>query len=194
MITLTSTQNNILQQNIVESFYAIKISGPSVTKKICNYFTDVTLSNSDVYLGNKEILTIQPPQITTTVDREQYTVVLADPEFEYGSLAEDNFVGSEFEVRLILINPSTKLPVTDINETLILYKGQVDAVSFKADLSEIGENTFTIIGASPLASLDAVKPFYSSKTFLREKVLATDSAFDQVYQGSGKIRIKWGKV
>ena len=99
-----------------------------------------------------------------------------------------------FEVRLLLVDPTTKLPITDINETIILYKGQIDSVSFKADLSDIGENTFSIIAASPLASLDATKPFYTSKSFMREKVLTTDSSFDQVYQGSGKIRLKWGKV
>jgi hypothetical protein len=194
MITLTTAQTIILEQTGVESFYIIKISGPFFTKRISSYFRDITVSTGEVYTGNSEILSIQTPQISTTVDREQYTVVLGDSNFEYAALAEDSFVGALFEVRLVLVDPATDLPLTNLSETIILYRGQVDSVSIKSDLSEIGENTFSIVGASPLASLDASKPFYTSKSFIREKVLTTDSCFDQVYQGSGKIRLRWGKI
>jgi hypothetical protein len=73
-----------------------------------------------------------------------------------------------------------------------VYKGFIDNVAYATDTSEAGENLFRITCASPMAALDMAKPFYTSKDALVD-LDPDDNSFDHVYEGSGQIRLKWGK-
>ena len=44
-----------------------------------------------------------------------------------------------------------------------------------------------------MADLDAVKPFYTTKDFVRQ-LNPDDSCFDQIYHGSGFVNLNWGKA
>jgi len=55
-----------------------------------------------------------------------------------------------------------------------------------------GSSTTKIIGSNLMAALDAVNSFYSSKEYLRD-LDATDTAFDQIYEGSQSLSLLWGK-
>jgi len=194
MIKLTALQQSLLAQSVVRSFYTIKIEAPSTTLKMSTFYREFTLSTGDTYTPNCPLVEVQPPQISSSVDREQFSISLADPAFESGLLAEAGLIGSKIEIRIVFLDISNDLPYSDINESLIVYKGQIDAVSYKIDNAEIGSVLYTISCASPMAKLDMAKPYYTSKTFIRENVLSTDSSFDQIYQGSGSVRLKWGKL
>lgn len=194
MIKLTQTQIDILNQDSIEAFYCVQISKLNNIKRFSTYFRDITLSDGRVFIGNSKLVSLEAPKVSTEVDRERYTITLADPDFEFGYLSEQGLVGTPIEILLVLIDPLTKLPITNVNEVFTVYRGQIDNTKYQVSLESIGEVIYTIDCASPVANLDAIKPYYSSRTYVRENVNSSDSSFDQVYQGSGKIRLKWGRT
>jgi hypothetical protein len=38
------------------------------------------------------------------------------------------------------------------------------------------------------------RSFDGNRTFVKERIDPTDMAFDYVYEGGGRVRLKWGKV
>lgn len=206
MIKLTTFQTNTLSKNSVEAFYIVEIGFRSQQvvlgnlvwqtdyKRISTYQRDITLSDGRTFLGNAPIIELQPPKISSEVDREQYTITLADVSYEYGELSENNLVGMPAQVGLILIDYETKEPNLNVNEVLIVYKGQIDSASYSIDTSEAGSVIYKLACASPIANLDAVKAFHTSKSFMKDKIKSDDISFDQVAQGTGALRFKWGRV
>lgn len=193
MIELTSVQQSVLSESNFNFFYAVRIDLPTHSRYFSTYFDTVTIGGN-LYDSNSAILSVEPPKISTSVDREEFNITMADVNFVQGIAAENGIVGSDVEVRLVLISGSTGLPITNLADTIIIYKGQVDSVSYLINTADTGEAVFKISCASPMAKLDMSKPYYSSKTFVKEKVSSNDNSFDQLYQGSGSIRLKWGKV
>jgi hypothetical protein len=203
MINLTNFQTDVLSRDLVEAFYILQIeykytlnytSWTTSYKRLSTFNRDITLSDGRTYLGNAPLIELQPPKISSEVDREQYVITLADVNYEFGPLSENNLVGMPVEVGIVFIDPISKLPNLSASEVLIVYKGQIDSSSYSIDTSEIGATIYKLSCASPVADLDSTKPFYSSKSFMREKIKASDSSFDQVAQGTGTLRLKWGRV
>jgi hypothetical protein len=197
MRTLTAVQIAILNSPVIEAFYTVQIEIPAGSgnfKRFSTYYTDVALSDGRIFTANTNIVKIDLPKISTSVDSSKYTIAFSDPEFSLGLYAEGGIVGAPAEVRLVLINQTTGLPETTVANTILVYKGQVDSTGYQINTSELGESTFVLVCGSPVSNLSAIKSVYASKTFMREKINVNDSCFDQVYQGSGKIRLKWGKV
>jgi hypothetical protein len=202
MISLTTFQSNTLSKQNVEAFYIIEIeyktysnnSWTTSYKRLSTFNKDVTLTNGKTYTGNSPIIELQPPRISSEVDREQYTITFADPNYEFGILSENNLVGMAVEAGIILLDYETKLPNLNSQEVLLVYKGRIDSSSFSIDTSEFGAVLYKLACASPVANLDAVKPFYTSKSFMKDKIKSDDTSFDQVSQGTGTLRFKWGRV
>lgn len=188
MIQFSQTLVNILSQPSIEAFYLVEVLGYRTT----NYPSNITLSNGAVYVNDGKLLSVTPPKLSTVVDREVYTIVFADPVFEYGQIAETGLVGQDANVRLCVVDPTTKLPLTNINDTILVYKGRVDSASYAIDTNNVGSVQFSITCASPMANLEGVKAFYGSKQFIRN-LNANDSSFDQVYEGAGTLEMKWGR-
>lgn len=206
MIKLTTFQSNTLSKSSVEAFYIVEITykteevvlGNSVWqtnyKRLSTFQRDITLSNNKTFIGNSPIIQLEPPKISSEVDREQYTITFADVNYEYGVLSENNLIGMPVEVGIIFIDYDTKQPNLNSNEVLIVYRGQIDSASYAIDTSESGSVIYKLSCASPIANLEAVKPFYTSKSFMKDKIKADDTSFDQVAQGTGALRLKWGRV
>jgi hypothetical protein len=194
MIKLTQTQINILNKPNIEAFYCLQIKKGNTFKRLSTYFRDITLSDGRIFTANSKIAILDPPRISTQVDREQYSIGLTDPDFEFGFLSEQGLVGCPIEVLLVFINPDTNLPITNINDVLLMYRGQIDFTRYQIETQELGEVMYTINCASPIANLEATKAFYNSRSFMRNNINPSDSAFDHVYQGTGKIRLKWGRI
>ena len=182
MIKLTNFQSNTLARDSVNAFYIIEIGYKSQEvvlgnlvwqtnyKRLSTSLADITFSNGKTYTGKAPILSLQPPRISSEVDREQYLISIADPEYEYGVLSENNLVGMPVKVGIVFINPDTEQPNLDYDEVLLVYKGQIDAASYSIDTNETGTIIYKLACASPVANLDAVKPFYTSKSFIQEKI------------------------
>jgi hypothetical protein len=191
MISFSTNIATLLQNPSIECFYVVKIG----TYKTTSYFTDITLSNNETYLSDGKLVNVDPPRLSSSVDREIYKVVLADADYSLGTIMQSGLVGSNFEVRLIFIDPTTNLPYTTLTDTVLSYKGDVDSIGYSVETGNSGQVLLEVSGASPMADLDLTKAFYTSKEYIRGLAdNSQDSCFDQVYEGSGPVAIKWGKV
>lgn len=178
----------VLSQPNPEAFYLVTIGSYRTT----SHFSDVTLSDGSTFVSDGRLLTIDPPRISTSVDRELFKLALSDDDDGLTSLLESNPVGAPFEVRIGFINTSTGQPYTNINDTVVSYGGIVDSVGQSIQTGELGDKQLIVNGASPMADLDAVRTFTGSRDYIRG-IAPDDSSFDQVYEGSGQVNLKWGK-
>jgi hypothetical protein len=186
---------NLINNKTVTAFYMVLVQhtgGGFVHFNTTSHYSDVTLSNGVTYIADGKLKNADPPQMNTNVDREQYKVILSDPAFADGPIIQQGLVGKVLEVRLGFIDPSTGLPFTNIADTFVVYKGRVDSASYLIDTEE-GEVDLQITGVSPMVSLEMVKGYYLSRDNVRAHD-TNDSSFDDVYEGSSAIILKWGKA
>lgn len=188
MITFSPTISAILAGPLIEAIQLVKI-GPYFS---CAYFRNLTISNGDVYLADGNLLSADSPQSISVVAKDTFNVAFADPDMVYGAFAEEGLIGKLMEVNLCFIDPATKLPLTNLADLLLIYKGKVSATSYKIDTNIIGSSAFFIEGSSPMSDLDFTRAFYTSKAFI-QNINFNDTCFDQVYEGAGPVNIRWGK-
>jgi hypothetical protein len=192
MISFNSTLIALLQNPVINAFYLVKIGLPSGFYLTTSHFANITLSNGDTYLSDGKLLSADVPKLSSVVDREIYKVVLADVDYTLGAAMQTGIVGKVFEVRIGFIDPATEVPYTQIENTILAYKGIIDSIGYSIETGNTGEAALSISGASPMADLDLTRTPYSSKEYIRG-LFPNDSCFDQVYEGSGPVNIKWGK-
>ena len=194
MIALSENLTAVLSEDCIESFYLVKIIDKNnrVLLAITSFYTNFTLSNGQLYRSNAYILAIDPPQLNSSVDREQYKITLNDPTFSFRSEVDTGLIGKVVEVRLGFIDINTGIPYSDILDTIVTYRGKIDSAAYLLDTKDLGSNTLEIIGASPMNSLDQTNGIYSSREFIR-KWHATDSCCDQVTLGTTSMIMMWGK-
>ena len=173
----------------IETFYLVRVADMYTT----SYFDDVTLSNGQTYLAGDYLKAVDPPRLSSSVDRQQYTIVLSDVESYVGQFAESGLVGRPAEVRVGFVDQATQQPELILENTLVLYRGRVDGTGYRSGTGEIGTNDFIVKCTSPMGNLDATKAYYTSKDFI-QSIDPTDTAYDQLYEGAGKINLKWGRV
>lgn len=188
MIQFSTTIANILQNPTIDAFYCVTIGSYKTT----SFHSNITLSNGEVFESDGKLLSVDPPKISAVVDREIFKVTLSDSDFSLGAQFQSGIVGTNFEVRVLLLNPNTNLPYTNITDTIIAYKGKIDNIGYSFETGNIGNSILGISGSSPMNDLDSIKNFYTSREYIRTKY-PDDSCFDQIYEGSGPVNIKWGK-
>jgi len=155
-----------------------------------DYFRELDYGG-DLYTENSPILSVQPPQQTSSVDSQTYAVNIADPEFAFKDVAPA-LVGKFAEVNICLISNGT--PVIELGYAPItVYRGRIAGTSYKISSAMVGDVILQIDCASPMGNLDLVKAFHTNKTFMQQKINAKDTCFDQIYEGSGAVRLRWGK-
>jgi hypothetical protein len=185
----SATIQGLLMNPLVNPFFLVKID----TYLTTSFYRNLTMDNGETYVADGKLIQVDPPRISSTVDREIYRVVLADPSFLFGETLEANLIGKLMSVRLGFVNTSTKAPYTEIANTIVSYQGMIESSAYEIDLSSQGENKLVISGSSPMGNLDAVNTLTSSKTALRYIDLK-DNSFEQIYEGSGSVVLKWGKA
>jgi len=188
MIQFNATLTNLFQQPNIELFFLVQIN----TYKTTDYFKDLNVGGN-TYLADGKLIATDPPQMSTTVDREIYKIALADPQFLFGPELDNTLVGKKAIIRMGFVNPTTKQPYVEIENTLLVYEGIIEAPAFEVVTENIGESKLLISCSSPLGNLDAIKVLTTTKDALKY-IDASDTSFDQVYEGSGAQIIKWGKV
>jgi hypothetical protein len=172
---------------------SIKDKDDNLVLSSTSFYENITLDNGDLYEANDLLVSADPPQLSTTVDREQYKIVIADPDFMEGSEAEIGMVGKKMTVVAGFINPETGTPFTADEDVFVVYKGKVDGAAYKIALQEFGEALLQITGVSPILSLEAARGIYLSKDAVRRRN-SQDSSCDQLYEGSTAVVLKWGKI
>jgi len=206
MITLSTNVKNLLSREVLEAFYMLKLTDETeaIVVNSTSFFSNIILSNNgatlptEIYEADGRLVSVDAPQMSTTLDREQYRVVLNVFETDtasFGILAamEQGLIGKNLVCRIGFVNPDTGAPYLDVSDTIIVYKGRVDSASYNLKTDNIGEAQLLITGSSPMRSLDMKKSLYLSRDFIR-KTNPTDSCCDQIYSGSGALRFKWGRT
>lgn len=185
MIILNDTIRDILNQPVIESFSMVELGNYKTT----DYFGNINLSDGRVFVNDGKLLSVEPPHLSTVVDRAIYKISFADPNYDFAA-EHDNYTGMQASVRLGFIQD--EMPLLQVENTFLLYQGQVDFAAYNISTEDNGETVFVVECASPMANLDLVRTFYTSKENMR-MLSPGDTSFDQVYEGSGQISLKWGK-
>ena len=187
MITFSDTIKTLLQNPVLESFYIINIFD---TYMKTSYYSDIEY-NGQTYLADGSILQVESPQLTSVVDKQPFKITLADNGMELGQYADNGVVGLPVSVWIAFVDPMTETP--NLTDTLLIYKGKIDQTSYSISTSAIGSSQFVATCTSPMSDLDQVRAVYTSQDYL-DKNHPGDTSYEQVYEGSGPIALKWGKV
>lgn len=195
MRQLSANVAALVENNQAETIFLVRITDRDgdVVFSTTTFYENVTLDNGYQYEANGMLVAADPPQLSTNVDREQYHVTLADPEFMQGDNAENGMTGKRLEVRLGFLDPETGYPYTADEDTFVVYRGRIDGAAYKVNTEEYGEALLQITGISPILSLDAKRGFYLSRDATRQRN-PNDSSCDQLYEGSSALVLKWGKA
>jgi len=151
---------------------------------------------TETYSANGQIISVDPPKISTDVDRELFTVRLADPEFIEGPYADNGYIGKRMIVRVGFAAEDgyvTAGTISAADNMFIAYKGRIESTSYLLSTKELGESILEITCASPMADLDFKKSIYTSRDFVRGRNV-NDTSCDSVFGGSGSLQLKWGRT
>jgi hypothetical protein len=211
MISFTPNITKALNSDAIEFFSLVRIERaahevdpiPINLYATTSHYNDIQLlvngspSSKYNYIADGTLYAVDPPQNSSVVDREQYKIAFADPEFSKRGATEDSLVGRVVECRLGFVDsdpssPTHGKPFLNIDDTIVVYRGRVDGVSASIKAGGLGESILQITGSSPMRNLDMKKPFFLSreKTKQREPL---DTSCDQIYEGSTGIIVKWGR-
>jgi hypothetical protein len=189
MRLLNSTLQTILSNPVIEPYILVKID----TYKTTDYYRSLLMDNGETYLADGRLVATDPPRVSATVDREIYRVIISDPSFLFGPTLESNLIGKTLEVRMGFVNTATRQPYTEILNTIIVYRGMIESTAYEVDLTLQGKTEIIITGSSPMANLDSVKTLTSTK-YSMKYIDYNDNSFEQIYEGSGAVILKWGKA
>jgi hypothetical protein len=197
MIQFSTTVRNILSQPTIEAFYLVEVYVSSgTTYRSTTYYRDVVITNNSVpvttYYNDGKLVQVDSPRLSSTVDRELFKISFADPTFTFGASVDSGLIGKLVDVKVGFVNQTTKLPELDIANLLTVYRGKIDSTEYSINTSVTGEVLLNVSCSSPMNDLDLTKSFYTTKdaTFGRD---SSDTSFDQIYEGSGVLQLKWGK-
>ncbi len=203
MRKISTVVSSLMEGVNVMPFFLVKI--PDLNLYLTTLQYDVAMSDGNTYLSDGGLVSIDPPRLSNVVDRESYKISIADPDFEFKPYLNNGIVGSELVVFVGFLN-TTNATITDSNgdeiehyqvfkdmrDTIISYKGVIDNNNYEVDFSN-NQVMLTLEGSSPLANLDQVKTFYTSKDQMMQ-VNPNDTSMDEAYKGSEELVIKWGKA
>jgi hypothetical protein len=195
MRQFSASVRTIIDSGVISYFYLVSIG---VALKHTSYHTDITF-DGDVYLADNKLVNIQPPKMSSVVDREPYKIMYVDHDFSFRPSFEAGMVGQPVVVRMVFVNTTDGVlsgvnpgfPLLDPDDTIITHTGAVDSQNYSADFDS-GEVTATIEASSPMAALSMVNSFYTSKNHLQQRAPG-DTSFNQMYEGSPGVRLMWGK-
>jgi hypothetical protein len=197
MVKLSSTVETIVRLQRIKYFFLVTLG---TDKFFTSLPYDITMGDSITYLSDSGLLGVDPPLITSTVDRSSYKVTFSDVNFLLKSYFEQGATGDNLSVRVGFFNTTEASigevavgdPFTNLADTVLVYRGIIDSQKYQIDLSE-NEVYAVIEGSGPMADLDLVRPYFTNKDSALQRN-GGDTSFDKVAEGSGQIKLKWGKV
>jgi hypothetical protein len=201
MIQFSDNIKSNLEADTIEAFYMIKILNLDNTPlySTTSFYTDIQLVDNGgtslaghLYASDGTLVSVDPPQASTSVDREQYKIAFADPAFSKKANIENNLIGRYIECRIGVVDHLSGKPLLNILDTVIAYKGRVESVSMSVKTGGLGERIIQITGSSPMRNLDMKNSVYISRDNMRKND-PSDTSCDQIYDGSSSVTLKWGK-
>jgi hypothetical protein len=185
MIILAPALQALMSSDESEMFFCVRVKHLRLT----NFYRDIVLPDG-TYMSSDLVADVEAPVLNSAVDRSLYKVMFCDNNKILTNLYDSSLIGGEFTVRAVFVDPATRQPL--VSDTLIVYDGVVQGFEQTVETGEYGETKTVIIGSNPMAALDATASFFCTKENIQE-LDPTDTAFDQIYEGSGKLTLKWGK-
>ena len=190
----------LLQGDETQLCFLVKIVTPNTTLLDTNYTSTITVPGVGAFVPTGGLITVEAPRLSEIVDRESYKISYTDPAFEKIAMFEDVLTGSRVTVYVCFINTTLSIlggaqpgqPLTNLDDMLIAYEGVVDTQGYTAEPAE-GKIIAVIECSSPVAALGLSRAFYTSKEGMKQ-YNAADTSFDQVYAGSAKVAVPWGKA
>lgn len=186
MREFSSNVLNVINSGTIKYFFLIDLYF-SEHYRFTSFSSDITY-DGNTYISDGGLFEVDAPQFSNILDKEAYKIVITDLVDEMASHFKTGVVGKKVQVKIGLLD-EFGIPMTDTADILNLYTGYVDAPTIENNWDT---KVAVIEGTSPLADLDSVNPFSSSKQSIRQRD-ATDSSFDEIYEDS-EAEIKWGKV
>ncbi len=198
MIQLSPTLTELLNNNSIEVFYMLQIddyySGKTDPRLLSTtFYRDITLSNNITYMSDGRLISIAPPRLESIVDKSTFEIVLADPSFEMLGSLDASLIGNLIQVTVGFVNIETNLPLLNVEDTLLIYKGRVDNFAYKINTEEFGESVLIITCGSPMINLDGIRQYHLNKDYVRSQY-PDDSCCDQINESSASLAVKWGKI
>ena len=107
MIQFSLAIQALLQQPVVEAFYLVRI-GNSYNKT--TFYSDLSFDGVN-YVSDGSLLSVEPPQLTSVVDKQNFKLTLADPLMELGSASETSLTGTTVQVRVGFVDQVSEQPL-----------------------------------------------------------------------------------
>lgn len=200
MKNFSATVKLLISQPFYMSFLLLEI-GPSRNGNWLRMTTlgyDVTF-DGNVYTSKSLLNMVDPPKISTIVDREAYKIGLSDPDFTLRPYFEEGLTNAKLSVRAGFINTETTTlsgyapgeAILSKADTIIGYSGFVDSYSYT--INGEGDVQLTIESTSPMGALGLTRSIITSKEWMSQHH-PSDTSYDQVFIGSGPSTKKWGKA
>jgi hypothetical protein len=152
------------------------------TVRLTNLPYDIVVGGN-TYVADGGLAQLDPPKLTSVLDREVYRIRLVDFDNAYKAHFENNALGT-----LVTVSMGIEGNTSDFD---ILYKGRIDGMTIETSPAE-GTKDAIIECASPFAALDRTNNRMTDKDTQRN-IDATDSCMDAVYAAAKAVEIRWGK-
>ena len=182
MIRLNKDLKEILNADISDLFYLVQVRNYFTT----DYFIDISV-NGNVYQADGALAQVSAPKLGSVVDTATYRAEFADPDFLFAEFAENGMFGAKFEISVSSVKNDGSLLTP-----FVIFSGTVNKAGYAVKAELTGESLFVVEGGSPINNVDLKKPFRTSRDYLKQ-IDVTDTAFDNVYQNSGQLLLRWGK-
>lgn len=177
-----SSITTALIQGLAEPFLILEMEFTSGTVRLTNLPYNIQIGG-ETYLADGGLTNLDPPQLTSILDREVYRIRLVDFSNEYKTFFDNGALGTPVVVKLGIAGNTSDLD--------IVYKGRIDGVSIETNPSE-GQKIATIECSSPFAALERTNNRMTDSTYQRS-INSQDSSMDLVYAASKEVEVKWGK-
>jgi hypothetical protein len=143
--------------------------------------------NGNTYRPEQELINLEAPRATTVVDRQAYKLKLSGIDPVMNAEVENGIVHLPVTIKMGFVVDGVAL--TGLSDLMHVYSGSV--ASAKKSISE-DTQSINIECSAPLSSLDAKSTLFTTRDAIKA-LDATDTSFDQIFEGSSEFSLKWGK-
>lgn len=203
MRTSSTVVSTLISSGSIKYFILVELAGLKYT----TYAADITMKNGAAsygpFLADNGLQGIDPPRMSSVVDREAYKVTLTDPAFALRTTMSAA-IGKKLAVYFGFINSlsvsvtgsdgvavAPGFPLLDMRDTISSYGGIVNGSEYAIEPSE-GTAVLTVTGSSPLVDLDAIRSVVTSQAYAQGR-RAGDTSYDEAHAASKSIVMNWGK-
>lgn len=203
MRTSSAVVSSLINSGNIKYFILVEMAGLLYTTYAANLTMKRAGVNYGPFLADNGLQGIDPPRMSSVVDREAYKVTLTDPAFALRTTME-GALGKKLLVYFGFINSTSGsltgsdgvsvlpgFPFLDMRDTVYSYGGFINGAEYNIDPSE-STAVLTVTGSSPLADLDAVRSAVTSQAWV-QGLRAGDTSFDQSHSSSKPVVLNWGK-